>query len=257
MAHFTRAQWRARPARTGGNPVTNGPQGVAVHYNGPKMGIRPTDPCRCDASVRQIQSFHMDTRGWTDIAYDVVACPHGNTYQGRIGTSNGTGANGTREANRGFMAVMALIGDGESVSPGLLSAIRSGIRLCRQAGAGKRITGHRDHQSTACPGDPLYKLVQNGALEPTPTPQPAPPPKDDTMAALTVKNPLTGDQWPLATALWSIWHYSIRAVSVAIEARELARAAAERADLSPAELDAIAARIRAEIDEALAQRPPG
>jgi hypothetical protein len=70
--------------------------------------------------------------------------------------------------------------------------------------------------------------------------------------ALTVKNPLTGKDWKAADALWSIWYYAIESVKVSVEARELARAAAAKADLSDAELDEIERRTRAAVEAALA-----
>lgn len=160
MTYFTREEWGARPPRTGGNAVTNGPKGVAVHYNGPPLYIG--QECHCDIVVRIIQNNHMDKQGWKDIAYDVVGCPHGNTYQGRFGTKNGTGANGTREANEDYMAVMGLIGEGEEPTPALYVAIRDGIKMCQDAGAGEEITGHGAFVNTPCPG-PLWPWVRAGA----------------------------------------------------------------------------------------------
>jgi hypothetical protein len=107
----------------------------------------------------------MDKQGWKDIAYDVVGCPHGNTYQGRLGTNNGTGANGTREANEDYMAVMGLIGDGEEPTPALYVAIRDGIKMCQDVGAGEEITGHGAFVNTPCPG-PLWPWVRAGAPVP-------------------------------------------------------------------------------------------
>lgn len=166
MTHYTRAQWGARAPRVG-NGVYNGPKGIAYHYNGPKMGIDPNAPCNCAARVRAIQNFHMDGRGWADIAYDVIACPHGNTYQGRLGTRNGTGANGTTYANQNYMAVMALIGEGDPLGANLKRALLSGRELCRKAGAGSAVTGHQAHQSTACPGGPIMAWIKAGIPAPT------------------------------------------------------------------------------------------
>ena len=171
MTHYTRAQWGARAPRSG-NANTSGVKGVAFHYNGPAMGIDVNRPCTCATRVRQIQNFHMDTRGWADIAYDVIACPHGHTFAGRLGTSNGTGANGTNTANRDYKAVMALIGGNEPVGDDLKRAMLAGRDLCRKAGAGTSITPHSQHESTACPGPNLSAWIKAGA--PAPGPQEAP-----------------------------------------------------------------------------------
>lgn len=168
MTHFTRAEWGAREPRPGGNEVTNGPEGVDVHYNGPAMGIKPGVPCSCAQRVRSIQDDHMDLRGWKDIAYDVVACPHGNTFQGRIGTINGTGANGSDEGNLGWMAVMALVGGTEPWGYNLKLAVLAGIALCREAGAGPKIGPHSQHEDTECPGIIGHAWIAKGCPAPLP-----------------------------------------------------------------------------------------
>lgn len=176
MTHYTRSQWGARAPRAG-NPVTNVPKGVAFHWNGPAMRISVTGSCRCATNVRSIQAFHMDVRGWADIAYDVIACPHGNTFQGRLGTRNGTGANGTNAANRDYMAVMALVGEGEPIGDDLKRAMLAGRALCRKAGAGSAITPHSQHQSTTCPGPTIRAWISEGAPAPG-EPGPAIPPQE-------------------------------------------------------------------------------
>lgn len=104
----------------------------------------------------------MDVKGWKDVAYDVLCCPHGNTYQGRIDTINGTGANGTRISNASHMAVMALIGEGEIPTPALYAAVKEGIKLCQARGAGSQITGHNTFEATDCPGPALLAWLKAG-----------------------------------------------------------------------------------------------
>jgi len=71
----------------------------------------------------------------------------------------------------------------------LLEAIGEAIGLCRKAGAGARVIGHRDLSPTACPGGALYAFVQAGhwtgvgpyppvvVQPPKGTPAPVVPPK--------------------------------------------------------------------------------
>lgn len=189
MAHYNRAQWGARQARPGGNTPTNGPKGVAFHYNGPAMGINPAGPCQCAARVRQIQAFHIDGRGWADIAYDVIACPHGNTFQGRLNTGKGTAANGSNTANRDYMAVMALIGGTEKLGDPLKRAMLAGRALCRAAGAGPQITPHSQHEKTACPGEAISQWIRAGAPAPSTT-----TPKDPAVITDFLFRGVTGPQ---------------------------------------------------------------
>ena len=90
MAFYTRAQWGAAAPRGTGNALGD-PTGVTVHWEGPKIGSRPAS--QCAALVRSIQAFHQNGRGWSDIAYNLVVCEHGDVFEGR-GASRGNAANG-------------------------------------------------------------------------------------------------------------------------------------------------------------------
>ena len=173
----TRREWGARAASAAGNQIGAHPLGVAVHWEGPGMGSRPH--AACYALVRQIQAFHMDTRGWADIAYSFLVCEHGAIFEGR-GLGRGSAANGTTEANRDFYAVCGLVGEGDAVPVELLDGISDAIGLCRIGGAGIVVVGHGDLFQTACPGPALRAFVKAGARHsaaPKPAPAPAPKPK--------------------------------------------------------------------------------
>ena len=107
---ITRAEWGARPARGGIGTIA--PEGITVHYNGPAFGGFPWDHGRCAQMVRGTQAFHLDGRGWADIAYTACVCPHGFVFEGR-GTRQRTAAQGTNDGNRRSLALMFLAGEGE------------------------------------------------------------------------------------------------------------------------------------------------
>lgn len=175
MKFVSRAAWGARAPlyRTGIDPSF----GSTVHYEGPKLGTFPHSSCA--TKVRGIQAFHMDQRGWSDVAYTAIVCPHGYVFECRwIGAR--TGANGTNVGNRTAYAVCALIGQGDAAPAVMVDAIAEVTALLRGSGrAGSKVNGHRDWKATACPGDPLYHLVRQGRFvggtAPTPTPTPNPP----------------------------------------------------------------------------------
>lgn len=152
--------WGARPRKsaTGIEPTF----GSTVHYEGPKLGSFPHESCA--PKVRAIQAYHMDQRGWADIAYSSVECPHGYIFEGRwIGRR--TGANGTNVGNATAYAHCALIGVGDPATPLLVDAIARVCEFFRTHGrAGRRVNGHRDWKPTACPGDPLYLEVKVGTF---------------------------------------------------------------------------------------------
>ena len=162
--YVTRSQWGARSSQGSMNSISSHPIGVAVHWEGPQMNI--TSHSQCDDYMRSIQAYHMDTKGWSDIAYNFVACPHDYLFEGR-GTKYGSAANGTSQANQDYYAVCALVGKGDPQPVGLDNAIKFGADKCRSAGAGNTVVGHRDLYSTECPGETLYSKVKSGRYGPS------------------------------------------------------------------------------------------
>jgi len=159
MTFITRAQWGARAPESNGNTIAAHPLGVAVHYSAANLGSFPDS--ECDDKVRGIQNYHIDHNGWADIAYSFLVCPHGNIFEGR-GTGKGSAANGTTVGNLNWYAVCGLGGPKDTPSALMLTAFGDAISLCRKAGAGARVIGHRDLIATACPGTALYAYVTAG-----------------------------------------------------------------------------------------------
>ncbi|MEV7534290.1 N-acetylmuramoyl-L-alanine amidase [Streptomyces hydrogenans] len=177
MATFvTRSQWGARAPRDVSTSITPGEGGVVVHHVD-AVKVAESSHADCAAQVRGIQAFHMDSNGWSDIAYSHLACVHGHLFQGR-GENVRTAAQGTTQGNDDWYAVCALtggtLGDYDVITAGLVDAVRYGIsRLRVSGGAAPAITGHRDHHSTDCPGA-LYGRVISGELNPGGGPLPYP-----------------------------------------------------------------------------------
>ena len=159
MTFITRQAWGARPPTSTGNAIGAHPLGVAVHYSEGNLGSSPDS--ECDDRVRGIQRYHQDTKGWADIAYSFLVCPHGNIFEGR-GTGKGSAANGTTQGNLDYYAVCALGGPKDTPSVLMLAGIGTAIELCRKAGAGQAVIGHRNLIPTGCPGAALYAYVQAG-----------------------------------------------------------------------------------------------
>lgn len=148
-----------------------------AHYGGPSPWgdvdrasaaafAASTDHNRCASIVRAYQAFHMDSRGWQDIAYSSLVCPHGHRYEGR-GLDVRTAANGTTAGNDASHATCYIAGDGDPLTDEAKAAYRDERRL-------RALTrGHRDWKSTSCPGDELYAWVHSG--------QDAPPPEEDDL----------------------------------------------------------------------------
>lgn len=168
----TRAQWGARAPRNVSNNITPANGGVAIHHVGTGSVARP-DHSQCAAQVRGIQNFHMDEKTWSDIAYTYLVCAHDHIFVGR-GKNVRTAANGSSSGNQNWYAVCGLVGDGDAIGEKLVDAYKSAIvDLRTSGGAGRGVTGHRDHVATTCPGEKLYEMVTEGTL--TPGPGVAPP----------------------------------------------------------------------------------
>jgi len=161
----SRAQWGARRprSRTGLRPDF----GSTIHYNGPPIGLGRLIPnhAACSSTWRQIQNFHMDGRGWSDIAYTCGVCPHGYVFEGR-GVGVRTAANGTNEGNASAYAVFMFYGDGETPTAEMYAGTSDAVEWLRDNGAPDGVNGHRDWKPTACPGDPAYTWLRSGAPAP-------------------------------------------------------------------------------------------
>lgn len=75
-----RSAWGARvPKDTTPFPHPPAIYAVIIHTE----GVPCDSEAMCSAVVREIQRFHMDTRGFSDIAYNILVGGDGETYEGR------------------------------------------------------------------------------------------------------------------------------------------------------------------------------
>lgn len=157
--YVTRSQWGARSPNGSGNSLTGKGKGAALHWEGPEMGSRSHGDC--DNLMRSIQNYHMDTQGWTDIAYNLAVCEHGYIFEGR-GKGKGSGANGTSDANHNYPSICALVGENDPQPAALDTAIADAVAMLRSWGVGTAMKGHRDFVSTVCPGNAIYNKMKDG-----------------------------------------------------------------------------------------------
>lgn len=141
--------------------------------------------------VRQIQSFHQNTKGWSDIAYSFLVAPNGDIFEGR-----GAGVAGGHTAGRNRIShAICWIGDYHTISTPTDVQIEATAALVAyghdQGWWPAQITGgHREAPgaATACPGDRLMGAIpeinQRAAATPTATPTTPNVSEDDDMAYL-------------------------------------------------------------------------
>ncbi|ASU83591.1 MarR family transcriptional regulator [Nocardiopsis gilva YIM 90087] len=146
---ISRSAWGARSPRARATTSWDARTGVTVHYS---FGSPTQTP-------RQIQDFHMDSNGWSDIGYNFLVDTLGNAYEGRGWLVIGAHA---APYNTSHIGVCFIGSDGDA-TPAAKRAIRA---ICdeadRRAGRALPRSGHRDLNSTSCPGDDLYQWVRDG-----------------------------------------------------------------------------------------------
>jgi hypothetical protein len=134
--------------------------GLAVHWAGDHQGIEVGTPhTTCRARLRSWQDFHMDMRGWGDIAYNWVICQHAVVMVCR-GWGVRSAANGTDDSNDRFLAACWMGGTGDSGPTGaVLDQFEQLVQEVRRRGAGLDVEPHQHFYSTDCPGHTLIGLA--------------------------------------------------------------------------------------------------
>jgi hypothetical protein len=165
VSNVNRHEWGAREpnARYRLNPADV--EGVALHW--PAMTAKLHTVSDVARALRGWQEFHMDTRGWSDIAYQIAIDQAGNWYQLR-GLRNRSGANGDDDVNRRFGAFLLVVAQSEHPTEAMLDTVRHRIvRFRHLFPQAKRIVGHQDvrPEPTDCPGPAIEGLIKRGAFE--------------------------------------------------------------------------------------------
>ena len=149
MDIISRKSWGARASRSRSTVSWSQRREFIVHYSeGPTT-----------QSVRSIQDFHMDGRGWADIGYNFLVDVSGRIYEGRGWLVQGSHAPGHNTSGIG----VCMIGRDGDATPAAKRSIRwlydEAVRL---AGRNLAKLGHRDVYATSCPGNELYAWVRAG-----------------------------------------------------------------------------------------------
>jgi hypothetical protein len=136
-------------------------RGVAVHYTGMNSDEQ-ADHANCAARVRGVQRYHMEEKGWLDIAYSQLVCKHGFVFVGR-GYGIRTAANGTTRANDHYFAV-CFLGDDTDGRADLTRAARHALGELirdyqRRYPRALHVRPHSLFVSTECPGRELRAYI--------------------------------------------------------------------------------------------------
>jgi hypothetical protein len=159
IAIISRAEWNALEARPYREQV---PVRFTVHHSAVHFD-RERDAAQ---HIRNIQSWGMgEARNWTDIPYHYIIAPNGDIFEGR--DPRVAGESNTPYDTSGHLQIN-LLGNFSEQDP-TPEALESLVRLLAWANREFSIPtdtlkAHRDFAATGCPGDRLYRLVENGML---------------------------------------------------------------------------------------------
>ncbi|MEM6730719.1 MAG: N-acetylmuramoyl-L-alanine amidase [Myxococcota bacterium] len=150
-----RASWGARPTRC--TTRDSGFDRITIHHTaGPN-----NDPLSTPARLRQLQSAHMDGRGWCDVGYHFIVSQDGRLWEARSLPLRGAHTANHNSRNIGI----SYAGNYETALPSN-SQLQNGADLLAMLAKdhaipldGSRIKGHRDFGATLCPGEFLYSQL--------------------------------------------------------------------------------------------------
>ena len=135
--------------------------GLVVHYDGSDQGLAGKSHQACREYWKNTRKFHVNSRGWADIAYSFAVCPHGIVMEGRGWQRQQAAQPG---GNSTWTSVTFMSGPSEAPTRAQINAFKQLRAWLRGKGLGAGIRGHRDFISTSCPGEKLYALVKSGGL---------------------------------------------------------------------------------------------
>ena len=178
---ITREQWGASKCPPRVTPAYGEVKLAFIHHTVTANDYAPSDSA---AIVRGICTYHRNTNGWNDIGYNFLVDKYGQVFEGRAGgidaavvgaQAQGYNAQSTGIANLGTFSTSGQTTAGLDALARLLSwklavhgipptgrveVTSTGGSLNRYPAGRKvmleRISGHRDGDATACPGDGLY-----------------------------------------------------------------------------------------------------
>jgi hypothetical protein len=155
---YSRAEWGGRAPRCASGRQT--PTRATIHHT-----VTPTrDSMSPQARLRQIQSFHMNVRGWCDIGYNYLVSRDGRVWRGRGAVTVGAHVANANTGNVGI-SFMGTHTSTAATATQLCSAARVLARLHQDyrglALTRTEVKGHRQYGGTACPGGALYNQVDD------------------------------------------------------------------------------------------------
>ena len=131
--YLPRTAWKARAPRSGPGPLDpDQVDGVAFHWPGTTSHTPITSQAAVASALRGWQAYHMDTRGWSDIAYQVAIDQAGRAWTLR-GLRTQSGANGNQDVNERYGAILLVLVQGEQPSEAMKATARAVVAEDRKS----------------------------------------------------------------------------------------------------------------------------
>lgn len=167
MTRYRRTEWGARAPEPGpGRADLRAVTGIVLHW--PAMAKPLRGFKAVSAGLRGWQAYHMDTHGWSDIAYQEAIDQDGNVYVLR-GLRTQPGANGDSASNITNGALLLILAPGEYPTDKMVKAVKRRIKRHRDIFPNARaIRSHNDvrPEPTACPGPIVTDMIRTGEFNP-------------------------------------------------------------------------------------------
>jgi hypothetical protein len=167
--YLPRSAWRARPPNGGPGQLTvSRVEGAVIHWPGSGEKDSFDSQAEVAAALRGWQNFHMDDRGWSDIAYQVAVDQAGRAWTLR-GLRNQSGANGNNDLNERYGAILLVLITGEQPSAAMKATVRGVIADFRKIyPEGTAIKPHSAVRpdGTDCPGPAARAAIARGDFNP-------------------------------------------------------------------------------------------
>jgi hypothetical protein len=164
--YLSRDAWDARDSEGAQLLDRDEVAGIAVHW--PGTTDRHTTQADVAEALRGWQDYHMDGRGWSDIAYQVAVDQAGRAWTLR-GLGVRSAANGDADVNRRYGALLLVLAVGEQPSAAMLATARAVVADFRaRFPDGQAIRPHSAvrPEGTDCPGDLVRAAIARGDLTP-------------------------------------------------------------------------------------------
>jgi len=165
---YDQADWGSTEIYADGTKTPWDPDKIVIHWGG-GTNTPAADPGWEMDRLRRWQNFHINNRGWTDIAYNYAVGQSGSIYrlrgQNRSGATSGDADDDDIPENHEALAFVWIGGSGTEDGP-TDEAYAAMSKIINASGQGV-VIGHMDVKpgSTSCPGPDWMNYIEKKGWE--------------------------------------------------------------------------------------------